>query len=115
MDEKSLKDIKSYFQVDIDAIRPSKDPLLFNIYLYLKQNQHILVFRKKGEVLTTEFIERYRTKGIKQVWIHDSDRIQFQEYLGEPAPKPEVAATQTPTDPQIQSGKMIDLLKNSTL
>lgn len=72
--------IQSYFQIHLKDLEAGK-VLPFNIHLYFRQNHRILVFRKKDEKLSEDFLSRYNSKGIYKVWIHKNDQVVFQNYL----------------------------------
>src|SRR5690242_15780673 len=72
--------IHSYFPVELSLIRAGQ-PLPFNIHLYFSKNDHVLVFRKKGEKLSADFLNQCRSKGIRRVWIQKDHYKVFREYL----------------------------------
>lgn len=91
------KEIVEYFEANLADLVPGI-PLTFDVYLYFSQNMHIVQWRSKGDILTREFIDKNRSRGIDKVWIHKEDTSTFVQYLN-PAPPPKAA-------PPPESGKI---------
>ncbi len=72
-------EIAAYFKAKITDLIPNR-PLEFNVFLFLKINKHIIIFKKKGDVLTLEFIDKCILKKMSEIWIHESEKILFQKY-----------------------------------
>lgn len=77
-----------------------------------------MVWRKRGELLTPRFFNRYQEKGITKVWIAVHDHMNWLEYLNvktapleSPAPPPVLAPE---TAPRTQTGEFLAQVMNST-
>lgn len=82
------KDINHYFSVSFDTLIENKSTT-FDIYLYFKSNQHIILWVKSGTTLSEDFIQIYNAKGIKNVWIHNDEKKLYEEYLKATKEEPE--------------------------
>lgn len=114
---KRSQNINDYFDVKLDELRPGY-LLLCDIHLHFPQNQHFMVWRKKGELLTPRFFTRYSEKGITKVWIAVHDHLLWLEYLNlktapiESPPPPPVLEPETA--PRTQTGEFLAQVMNST-
>jgi HD-GYP domain-containing protein (c-di-GMP phosphodiesterase class II) len=97
-----------------------------DVHLYFSTNRHILVWRTKGELVSSEFIEKYRARGMERVWIHREDEALWVRYLAHSdempteidtaAAAPEVALPDEPAaPPRTDEGRgIVELLQNET-
>jgi HD-GYP domain-containing protein (c-di-GMP phosphodiesterase class II) len=87
------KRIEDYIEASIDDFTPGV-ALPVDVHLYFTSNRHILIWRKQGEVLTQDFVDKFASRGMKQVWLHREDEELWRKYLAEqkasraPAPAP---------------------------
>jgi HD-GYP domain-containing protein (c-di-GMP phosphodiesterase class II) len=73
------KNIKDYFMAQLSDLRPSRE-LAFDVHLYFAVNAHLILFMRAGDFPSAEILERYGTKGIKAIWIHNDDKAAFDAY-----------------------------------
>lgn len=102
--------LEDYFEVTLTQLRPGT-VATFDLYLHFRSNNHILLWRQRGETLTAELLDRYREKGLKTVWVHTSDHEVFEAYQNAPiepilkSDSKQSEATSFPTEfPQIEGG-----------
>lgn len=113
------KDLKDYFEARLADIRPDVR-LEFDVCLYFSQNEHLMLWRPKGDVPTEAFLEKYRAKSLSKIWIHQSEKGAFDLYMNPPkaAPVPEpVAAPAVPAprpDPRTREGAFLAALLDSS-
>lgn len=93
------KDIKDYFDVPLDKIKPFVQ-VTFDIHLFFSINNHIVVWRKSGSTPTDEWIAEYLNRGIQKIWIHQSDRDAYLAYSQERNPG-EIALDLNPQNPPV--------------
>lgn len=98
--------IEDYFSVDLIMLKP-KLPLYFDIHLFFSQNQHVMMWKKKNEVVTAEFIDRYFNRGQRKIWILNQDRKAYERYLqGDPDPDSKKIPP-SPPKPKSHSGTVL--------
>ncbi|OFZ82419.1 MAG: hypothetical protein A2583_03695 [Bdellovibrionales bacterium RIFOXYD1_FULL_53_11] len=73
------KDIKEYFESAADAFVAGKT-ITFDIYLFFPLNQHILMWKHRGETLDEMVLGVIKARGIKSFWIHGGDKENFEKY-----------------------------------
>lgn len=79
------KRIEDYFEIELDRLRPDEE-LPVALHLYFPASQHIITWREPFETITSEFLEKNRSKGVLKLWIHKEDQEGFERYLkNEPA------------------------------
>ena len=86
------KKISDYFEARLEDLRPGVR-LPVDLHLYFSSNRHILIWRKHGEAPTEKFIKKYRSRGMKLIWIHRDDRALWLNYLEERTATPEAEIT----------------------
>lgn len=74
------KNIEDYFEANLEEFKPDS-PLTFDVHLYFTRNRHIMIWRKKGERLSTDFIQKYLDRGAKKVWVHRDDTEAYHRYF----------------------------------
>jgi HD-GYP domain-containing protein (c-di-GMP phosphodiesterase class II) len=74
------KDISDFFEAKLTDLRAGVE-LTFDVYLYFKINEHIILWRKKGDVPQEEFLQTHHSKGLSTIWIFHADQEAFLKYL----------------------------------
>ncbi len=88
MPEKTQRrEISDYFEVKLSVFRAESETF-FEIFLFLPQNDRLLLWKPRGEILTDSFLEKYRLKGVQSVWVHRSELNEFHRYLNFKKTKP---------------------------
>jgi len=94
------REILDYVEVEFDVFRPDR-AVLFDVFLYFVQNNHLMLWLKNGELVRRSFIDKYRDRGLKNVWIHKEDRELFEQYIVDqviPITHPDEIAEAAPID-----------------
>lgn len=86
----SPKDIKEYFEVEISKIRPDQE-ISFDLHIYFSRNQHLITWKRRGDIPSPDALGKYARGGLKVFWVHRSDRDAYLRYLN-----PEAAAAEAP-------------------
>ena len=84
------RSISDYFEAEFGLIR-ADEPVPFAMHLYFAGSDHILVWRAAGDFITREFLEKYRERKLKSIWIYRGDESAWKRYL---APKSSQALAQ---------------------
>lgn len=74
------KEISDFMEVSLEQIRP-ETPTPTDLHLFMKANNHLILWRRTGTSFTPESLTQYKEKGLSSVWIHHSDWPQFLDYL----------------------------------
>src|SRR4051812_19599223 len=83
-----VQDKSQYFEVPLSVIRANVK-LEMDLYLYFSQNAHFLLWKKRGETPTPDFLEKYRKRSLKSVWVHLSEKDALDAYrLGKTSRSP---------------------------
>jgi HD-GYP domain-containing protein (c-di-GMP phosphodiesterase class II) len=96
------KDPKDYFEVALSQIKPGI-ALDFDLQLYFPRNQHIIMWRPKGEALGEEFLTNAQLKGIEKVWIHNDDLAKYEKHINYTAEVDALTATPEPEPPKAEA------------
>lgn len=94
----SESDIKDYFSAPLSQMRPGVI-VPFSVSIYLKHNQHLIVWMNKDQVIEADAIQAYANKGLQRVWIHDRDRAEFERYVNEKNLNVKIPPPTEPTPP----------------
>jgi HD-GYP domain-containing protein (c-di-GMP phosphodiesterase class II) len=102
------RDIAHYMAVNLAELRPG-EPITFDLHLYFPQNQHLMLWRKNGDVLTDGFIDKYQSRGVGKVFVHSDEAEAMYRYLhpSEAAPpeaEPAAAAPSPAEEPAHPDG-----------
>lgn len=76
------KKISDYFEIRTDQIRGDSH-LPFDLYLYFKSNDHVLMFARRGAEFEKPLFERL--KRFNRVWLHSADAEAWRQYLTPPS------------------------------
>ncbi|MBL7713987.1 MAG: HD domain-containing protein [Bdellovibrionales bacterium] len=80
----SVKNLEQYFEAQFLSLVADRE-LTFDVCIYFKRNNHLVVLKRSGDAPTAEFMEKY--KGIGSIWIDKKYYDAYQAYLkGEEAP-----------------------------
>lgn len=72
--------IADYFDAQMGVLRP--DELIpFPIHIFLQLNNHVLMLHVGQEVITGDFIAKFKARGLERIWIHKGDLAEFEIYL----------------------------------
>jgi HD-GYP domain-containing protein (c-di-GMP phosphodiesterase class II) len=74
------KNIKDYRTAHIMDLRTDR-PLPCDVFLYFERNQHLVLWKKKDFMFEKGGLEPYLDKGLRKVWIHRNDALDFEKYL----------------------------------
>ncbi len=74
------KQIGDYFETSFDSLKADKT-ITFDVHLFFKQSQHLIMFIRSGETLGKGFLQRYIEKGAQRIWVHLADKLAFESYL----------------------------------
>ena len=75
------KKISDYFEIQTDQIR-DESPLPFDLYLYFKSNDHVLMLARRGAEFDQPLRERMKKFG--RVWLHSADAEAWRHYIAPP-------------------------------
>ncbi len=94
------KDVAHYFLAQLDDLIPGK-PLTFDVLLYFKRNNHILMWFANKDAPSQAIIDKYKGRGVRAIWIHSDDKEAFEIYKRDvqtlaPAPQQAAPAPSTP-------------------
>jgi len=89
--------IDRYFPAKIKSLRPGVRTT-FDIHLYFSMSDHIMLWIKSGEVIEQALINKYSNRGVKSVWIDETEKESFLGYLKEQKITEEEAGLKRPED-----------------
>jgi HD-GYP domain-containing protein (c-di-GMP phosphodiesterase class II) len=55
------------------------------MHLYFAGTNHVMLWRESGDLIASDFLGRYRERGLKAIWILRGDERAFKKYLEGPA------------------------------
>lgn len=90
-EQKSPPKNAEFFFATLDSLKPGAS-LPITIYLYFKRNDHMLAWIKTGDTPPEDRLARYRSRGLKAIWIKNSDKEIWEKYCAGPAEAPGTAA-----------------------
>ncbi len=76
---KTKRNIKDFFSVEWQEIIAGRK-ITFDVYIYFEKSSHVLRWRHKNETINLTFIERYHSRGLNSIWIHNKDRSAYLSY-----------------------------------
>lgn len=79
--------INDYFKIHLETLRDDI-PLSFSVHLYFSHNDHIILWKRNGDMTDREFLDRNIEKGIRSLWIHRDDQEAYRIYLMREADEP---------------------------
>jgi len=74
------KDIKDYVKVNIGELREDVE-ITFDILLFFPSNKHILLWKPNGANLSPAFLKKYKDRGIRNIYVHETDKEAYDRYV----------------------------------
>jgi HD-GYP domain-containing protein (c-di-GMP phosphodiesterase class II) len=84
------RSISDYREVSLDSI-PVDRPISFRVFIYFKNSDHVVCLWNPGTQFSTDQIQRYQQKGLRQVWIYSPEYPAYENFL-----KPPIVEQDTP-------------------
>ena len=91
------------FSIQLSELRPDAT-VTFDVFLYLPANDHLVLLRSRQQLLERQVIQSYQTKGLKSLWIKNSDRAAYEQYIKSPL-----------VSPQTREGELVGRALTSTM